>query len=431
MRRSRAAAAVRRPVAESLIWIALQALIVFLPLFWSHGRDVYRMPKLLLLEAASMIVFAACVAVSLLDPRRGVLQRLRAHRWPLSLALAAITLTALTTLTSTQRAISMETLLWVACCAAFFLSAVALSERRSPALVVGIALIAALVNAATAILQRLQIWNPFQFAPALELRLRVIGFVGNPNDLAGCLVLPCLAAIVMAVVQPGARRAAFIAAALLLVAGIAVTGTITAIVAVGAALVTLVLLASRRRAMLIALTASVVLAAMVALQLPAMARLREKVSDVFAGRLNEATSGRIQGASAAWAMFREHPLTGVGPGCFAFWYLPYNIQLSGQHPEYMNTSSKFGDVHNDYLQLLATTGVAGSALLLLALWRFGAYSGRAAGAAPHERFVRLFAAPASLAAAVLMMGQFALELATHTSSFLYFAAIVVAWSRAS
>jgi len=419
---------VRASFAESLIWLALQAVVVAIPLLYSHGRDVYRLPKLLLLEAAAMILFAACVAVSLLA-QPGILQRLRRHRWPLWIAVAAVVWTAVTTLTSTQRAISVETLLWVACCAAFFLVSVALTEPR-PLAVASIALIPAVANAAVVILQRLQIWNPFRFPEGLELRLRVIGFIGNSNDVAGYLVLPCLAAIVLSILHSGVMRAVYAIAALLLVAGIVITETMTAAFAVGAALLVIILLVSRRRGVLIALAATMVLAGMVSLQLPAVARLRDKLSDVFAGRFNIATSGRVQGLASAWAMFREHPLAGVGPGCFAYWYLPYNIQLSGTHPEYMNTSAKFGDVHNDYLQLLATTGLPGTGILLIALWRFSAYSSGIAGT-PRERFVRLFAAPAAIAVAILTMGQFALELAALASSFLYFAAIVVAWSPPS
>jgi O-antigen ligase len=419
---------VRASFAESLIWLALQAVVVAIPLLYSHGRDVYRLPKLLLFEAAAMILFAACVAVSLLG-RSGILQRLMKHRWPLWIAVAAVAWTALTTLTSTQRAISLETLLWVACGAAFFLVSVALTEPR-PLAVAAIALVPAIINAAVVILQRLQIWNPFRFSEEIELRLRVIGFIGNSNDVAGYLVLPCLAAIVLSILRSGLARVLYAMAALLLVAGIAVSETMTAAFAVAAALVVIILMVSRRRGVLIALAATMVLVVMVSLQLPAVARLRDKLSDAFNGRFDIATSGRIQGLASAWVMFREHPLTGVGPGCFAYWYLPYNIQLSGTHPEYMNTSSKFGDVHNDYLQLLATTGLPGSCLLLVALWRFGAYSSRTA-ATPRQRFVHLFAAPAAIAVAILTMGQFALELATQTSTFLYFAAIAAAWSPPS
>jgi O-antigen ligase len=431
MKRGRAdhsQARVQASFAESLIWLALQAVVVAVPLLYSHGRDVYRLPKLLLLEAAAMILFAVCVAVSLLA-RPGILQRLAKHRWPLWIAVAAVAWTALTTLTSTQRAISLETLLWVACCAAFFLVSVALTEPR-PLGVAAIVLVPALANAVTVILQRLQIWNPFRFDDITELRLRMTGLIGNPNDVAGYLVLPCLAAVVLSILSAGIARALYAIAALLLVAGIAATETITAAFAVASAMVVIILMVSRRRAVRVALAATVVLAIMASLQLPAIARLRDKLASVFAGHFEAASSGRIQGLASAWAMFREHPLVGLGPGCFGFWYLPYNVQLSGEHPEYLAGGWKFGDVHNDYLQLLATTGLPGAGLLIVALWRFAAYSSRAA-ATPRQRFVRLFAAPAAIAVAILTMGQFALELATQTSTFLYLAAIAAAWSPPS
>jgi len=347
----------------------------------------------------------------------------------LGIALGAVTWTAITTLTSTQKTLSLETLLWVGCCCAFFLISVALSEPR-PLGVVAIALVPALINATVAILQRLGIWNPFRFPDDLPARLRITGYLGNPNDVGGYLMLPCLAAIVLSVVHRGVARAMYAVAALLIVAGMAATETVTSVVALGAALFALILMLPHRRAVRIGAMAVMAIGIVIALQLPVAMRVREKVSEIASGRFGTATSGRTQAFLAAWAMFVDHPLVGVGPGCFGYWYLPYNMLLSGRHPEFLLTSAKFGDVHNDHLQLLATTGVLGYALLLAALWRLGAYSFGAEGDR-RQRFVRLFAAPAAVGIATLTLGQFPMELAAPASSILYFAALVVAWSRAS
>jgi O-antigen ligase len=70
---------------------------------------------------------------------------------------------------------------------------------------------------------------------------------------------------------------------------------------------------------------------------------------------------------AAWQIFLDHPLTGVGIGAFPAVY-----------PRYGASSARFErveEVHNDYLQLLVEMGVIGGALLLvwigigLTLWR--------------------------------------------------------------
>jgi O-antigen ligase len=415
--------------AESVLWLLLQATLIVIALVSSHGRDVYRLPKLLIFEAAAMLLFAACAVVSLLMPRRGILQRLARHRWEVGIALGAVLWTAITMLTSTQRTLSMETLLWVTCCCAFFLAATALAEPR-PLGVVAVALVPALINAVVAILQQREIWNPFRFPDEIPARLRITGYLGNPNDLAGYILLPCLAAIVLSIVHRGAARIIYAAAALIMMAGMAATETLTALIALGVALFTLILLLPRRRSMRAAAAGAMALGLIIALQLPVAARVRDKVSDVLAGRLGVATSGRLQGFVAAWKMFADHPLLGVGPGCFGYWFLPYNIASSGENPEFMVMSAKFGDVHNDHLQLLATTGLPGYALLLAALWRLGMHT---AGSQDdrRQRFVRLFAAPAAVGIATLTLGQFPLELAAPTSSILYFAALMVAWSRGS
>jgi hypothetical protein len=413
--------------AESVIWLALQAALIIIPLASSSGRDVYRTPKLLILEGTAIVLFAGCAIVSLLAPRRGILQRLRRHRWPLGITLGVVVWTGITTMTSTQRTVSTETLLWVVCCAAFFLVSAALSEPR-PLGMVAIVLAPALINSVVAILQKLRIWNPFRFPDDLPERLKITGYLGNPNDLSGYLLLPCLAAIILSVVHKGRARLLYALSALVIIGGLAASETLTALIALAVALSAVILLLPRKKSARIAAMAAMTFGLVVFLQLPVAARVRDKVSDVLAGRLGEATSGRVQGFIAAWKMFLDHPLLGVGPGCFSYWYLPYNMQSLGEHPEFLNISGKFGDVHNDHLQLLATTGLPGYALLLVALWRLGIHS---AGpqADRKQRFVGLFAAPAAVGIATLTLGQFPLELAAPTSSILYFSALVIAWSR--
>lgn len=415
--------------AESVIWLALQAALVVIALISSSGRDVYRIPKQLVLEGTAIVLFAACAIVSLLAPRRGILQRLRKHRWELGIVLGAVTWTAITTLTSTQRTLSLETLIWVACCGAFFLVTLALGEPR-PTGVIAIALVPAMINSIVAILQRQEIWNPFRFPDELPSRLKITGYLGNPNDLGGYLLLPCLAAIIASVVFKGRARLFYAVAALVTLAGLAASETLTALIALGVALSVWIVMLPHRNSARIAAVGAMTLGLVVALQLPVAARVRDKVADLFAGRINQATSGRTQGFYAAWEMFTEHPLLGVGPGCFGYWYAPYNAELTGEHPEFLLTTSKFGDVHNDHLQLLATTGLPGYALLLAALWRLGTYS-FGPQADRRQRFARLFAVPAAAGVATLTLGQFPLELAAPASSLLYFAALAVAWSRAT
>ena len=416
--------------AERFLWWVLQGTLFGIGVVYSAGIDVFRLPKLLLLEAAALLLFAACAAVSLLAPQRGILQRLREHRAVVIIAAAAVAWTAVATAFSTQRALSLETLFWVVCCALYFHLCLALGAPRSMTSA-AVALAAPLATAVAAVLQRLEIWTPYTYSLLTDRRTRTIGFIGNANDLGAYLLAPALAAMALAVVHRGRARIGYGAAALAMFAGIAVCETLTAFLALGVAAVVILLMISTRKAVRVALAAAVVIAVLVTLQLPLGRRLRTAVSSVASGEVNIAVSGRLQGFAAAWAMFTDHPMTGVGPGCFALWYLPYNTAVAARHPEYMNAGGqRFAQVHNDHLQLLATAGLPAYLILLAALWRLG-MSSRGAPATGRKRFAQLFALPAALASAVMMLGAFPLELAAPVSSLFYWAALAVAWSTRS
>jgi len=416
--------------AEPLIWWSLQAALIGVSLIIAEGHDVYRLPKLLLFEAAAIVLFAGCAIVSILDPQRGILQRLAKHRGPLIIAAAAIGWTAIGTAASTQKRLSAETLLWVASCGAFFLLTVALAERRQVRSV-GPALIAPAIVAGVAILQRLGIWNPFRFVAAIPIRVRTTGYIGNPDEVGGYLLVPALAAVALAVANRGTARVAYAAVALLVLVGVMASETLTALLALSVAAAVMIIILSRRAALRMGLAAAAAIALVFILNLSIAERMRNVASELLLGRVDMALSYRTQGFGSAWAMFVDHPLLGVGPGCFAYWYLPYTMLLSGAHPEnLLALSQKYQDVHNDHLQLLATTGVPGYAIFLVALFALAARA-RGGSANARQRFARLLAAPAAAGVVVLTLGQFPLELAALTMMFLYFAALVVAWSDAA
>lgn len=429
MKRPRSAPRVRESTspAEHFIWWSLQATLVVVPLVYAAGHDVYRLPKQLVFEALALIVFAACAVVSIVDPQRGILQRLRDHRDAVILTLAAIGWTAIGACVSTHRLLSGDTLFWVVCCSAFFLATLALAERRPLWSTVAV-LAVAVVNTLVALLQRLQVWTPFTFQEGLTVRARITAYLGNPDDVGVYLLLPTIAAAVLAVVTSGRARILCGAVALLLMGGLVVTETLTALIAFAVALVVLIFRLSRRAVFGVALGAVVLVALLFVLRLPVTARLQTIAAQVLAGEFHAASSERLEGFHTAWAMFADHPLFGVGPGCFAYWYLPYDIRLGVDHPEYLVSGQNFHDVHNDHLQLLATTGIAGYAIFLAALIRFGAFA-RGAAADARARFARLFALPAALAVGLATLGSFPLELAASTQVFLYFAALTAAWGR--
>lgn len=91
------------------------------------------------------------------------------------------------------------------------------------------------------------------------------------------------------------------------------------------------------------------------------------------GRVESMLEVETEGQSrfAIWAnslaIFKDHPFLGIGKGNFRFAYQIYARRVV-KDPAF-NVQSRAADAHNDYIQLLAETGLLGSAsfLLLIAL----------------------------------------------------------------
>jgi hypothetical protein len=73
-------------------------------------------------------------------------------------------------------------------------------------------------------------------------------------------------------------------------------------------------------------------------------------------RLAQLNGNRHNIWDSAWAAFEAHPVTGIGPGTFEFWW-----SRNGANGEFLR------DVHNVYLEALAETGVIGFIVLLVFL----------------------------------------------------------------
>ena len=145
-------------------------------------------------------------------------------------------------------------------------------------------------------------------------------------------------------------------------------------------------------------------------------------------------TNRLTPFVAAFMMFRDRPLIGVGPGCFAWQYMPYKIRAELAYPSLRSAfhrGTNFGEVHSDHLQLLAEGGIPAYALSLAAFAMLSAISlrrrQRDTTDARHQ-FARLLALPLAVTFFVLALGQFPLELTAVTSQFLFFAALCIGWS---
>ena len=58
-------------------------------------------------------------------------------------------------------------------------------------------------------------------------------------------------------------------------------------------------------------------------------------------------------------MTRDHPLLGVGPGCFKYHYMAYRVAQRDRHPGAWTEGypMNWGEAHNDHLQVAAETGL--------------------------------------------------------------------------
>lgn len=338
------------------------ALAAFAPLFaaWPGVASPYTAPKLLALAvAAALAAYGAAVPEPPRTKRPAGADILR----PLAACLAALALAGAFSIhlpTSllgdyAQRAYGLMPL---GLCAAL----AALAQASGPAFSRRVLSWGAPAGAALAVVGLLQLagLDPVLNAIGDISYGRIGSLVGSPIALACALamLLPLSLRRALDGESLSARRAGWACLGLILL-GLGATwsrgGWLAAGAAAGAYLFWTGRAAGRRMAAAVA--GAAVLACVLAL---AAARARPT---------SESDSGRVAVWRAAARMFVARPLLGVGPDAFP-------VALGGHKGEdfvraYGEGGSQ-GHAHNDVLQALATTGVAGAAAylwLLVAAWR--------------------------------------------------------------
>ncbi len=200
-----------------------------------------------------------------------------------------------------------------------------------------------------------------------EIRTRIHGTLGNPNILAGFLLVGIGATALLAIEMRGRWRLLPGTALVAQIAALALTYSrggyagLAAFVLSAAALLSPV----RRRAWPVLIVVAAV-AGLAALSLPAVG-LRAGSVTLDEG---DTVASRLFIWRTAVRIWQSHHVWGTGLGTFNAAYAPY------RPPGIMTTYAQLripGSAHNDYLQLLAEIGLAGAAVLLAAIawgvWR--------------------------------------------------------------
>lgn len=410
-----------------MAWLLVCAATLLIPLaICVTCKDNFRLPKELLFRGTSIALLATALVHLFLFGREFLQTRL--PRRAVVIAAAVMSWSATTALLSTNRALSALSLAYAASALVFALATYGAALKR-PVTIVWLPIVPALVNAVVAILQRFSIWSPVEVDATG--RLATTALVGNPDDLGMLLVGPALAATVLAVTCRRQRMAAS-ACALTLFAGLAASETIGALVAVMAGLFLLFVFLRPRAAVTLTVICALAGAAFIRMSPTRWTVTRVKLTAAAHGDIDPLLSGRLPAFLGAWRMFREHPVAGVGPGCFKFRYFDEKIAVEREHPWLLNRSVlNFGEAHNEHLQLLAEGGIPAYVAFLAALGLLAWPPRKKLGPDADERlaFAARLGLPLATAIFVLGLSAFPLRLAAPTQNLLFFSALTLAWSR--
>ncbi|HYC93786.1 MAG TPA: O-antigen ligase family protein [Thermoanaerobaculia bacterium] len=354
--------------------------------------------------------------------------------WLLALTAAGVAWTGLTALLSTHRPLSYDSFVSVLTSALLFL-VVWYAAPRISLVILDVLVPAVMINAALAAVQEYAIYDPFLHDdPNLAQHFKATGLIGNPNVVGSFMAFAALILTVAAVRVRGVRRWLYAFGALVATASVLVSLTRTALFALAAGLLLLAVGRSRKRAAAVVVAMAVLFGAGVLFRVPLVLRVLEVPRLASEGGLEVATSGRVAPALAAWEMFRDRPLIGVGPGAYRYWYTEYKTRVRRQYGAVLagTPATMFGEAHNDHLQLLAEAGLPGYLLFaafLAALWLAVRRPVDGDGEDVRQRIARTLVLPLGGAFLVLALAQFPLHLAVTRHLLVTFAGLAIGWSR--
>lgn len=422
------------------LWWTMAGGLFFIPLVIDPlAKDPFRFPKEIAFRLFA-IVTAAILATLWTFRKRpfaGWKSLSRIHL----LALLAVGWTLVTTITSTNRALSVDSFITVVSSAIIFTGARVAVRHRPSMRSFDIVLPAALMNALLAITQEFGLWQPFNFPTEYQGHALTTAFLGNPNDVAMYLVFPAIATVIAMITdRHRSRKIGYMIASLVLLFGLFACGSRAAL----AAWTLTVLVATAkwdRRSLLWTLLALAVVTAAFS------TKFRERfvnrtITAILDQRYDVLFSERLPAVLTAIEMTRDHPISGVGPGTFKWNYFKYRLEIGDHYPDRWTRGAPatFRETHNDHLQILCETGVPGYSVFALALGTllFGVrmrqnpsddlernVANRAPVLASSQfgTFTERLSLPVCLVLVVIMLTQFPLQIAGARVVVLYLCAL--------
>ena len=417
--------------AERFLAITAVAGLVVFAFAFTPGLEMFRTAKEAVFRAQALLMaFGVAAAVAF-----GGTERLRAmlRDRAVVIILAGVLLwSAISTAASGNRMVSFEAFATIVCSLLLF-TAVWYIAPRFPMAALLVLVATALVNVSLATLQEYGIWNPFEFSQQqlLPAHLTATALIGNPNDVGGYLALCTVVLFAASRSLAGRLRALALFGGVIALAGVLVSQTRTAILALAITAVFIALRRSRKLALGVAAVLLVTLIVAWFVNLGVVSRLAHLPEYVAEGHWNVVLSDRLPAFTAAAAMFADHPLLGVGPGAYKFFYLSYRIRLVQTYPESIMGSAgvNFAEVHNDHLQLLAETGLPGYALFVAACVVVAMRARRSEDANEQARLAARLALPLVITVAMMALAFFPLQIASTRHLLITVAALIAGWSR--
>jgi len=185
-----------RRFAERAIHFVLAAGLIVIPMIFCNGADAFRLPKELVFRAEGILLLMLAAFVGV---------RPRWKRPEFVLAAVIVGWSFITTAASTNRLLSIDSLITILAAAVIFIATCLAAETVS-IIAVDVLMIGCCVNSVMVLLQELKIWTMLPPSAEAATHYGSVGLLGNTNDVGTFLAAPAIAAIVLAVDGRKRRR---------------------------------------------------------------------------------------------------------------------------------------------------------------------------------------------------------------------------------